>query len=62
MGKRILTITYNYYQNERAVPHIKLLGGWLEELGFKIGEKVEVYTSEDKPDELLIRKINDKKC
>lgn len=60
MVKRVLTITSSYYQyNDHAIPNIRLLGKWLQVLGFQIGEKVEVYYSQEKPDELVIRKIGE---
>ena len=57
LKRRMLTVTYTYYQSNRSVPSIRILGGWLEELGFRIGEKVEIIHSQDKPNELVIKKI-----
>lgn len=57
----MLTVTYTYYQSNRSVPSIKILGGWLEELGFRVGEKVEITYKQEKPDELVIKKITDKR-
>lgn len=55
---RVLTITYSYYQSNTVVPNIRIMGKWLEELGFTIGEKVEIY--QERPDEIVIRKVPSK--
>ena len=52
---RILKISY-YTQNNKAVPFLRLLGKWLNDLGFNIGDKVIIY--QERPDELIIKKIN----
>ncbi|WP_024834051.1 SymE family type I addiction module toxin [Ruminiclostridium josui] len=53
---RVLTVTYSYYPSNSVVPNIKILGKWLHDLGFSVGEKVEIYN--ERPGELVIRKIS----
>lgn len=55
MMKRKLTITYQYYPSNTVIPVLRVQGCWLEKLGFKIGDKVEIY--QDRKDELIIRKV-----
>ena len=40
-NKRLLAISY-IFQNKENVPLIRLQGRWLQELGFTIGNKVEI--------------------
>jgi len=52
-NKRTLTVYYNYQKNH-DVPLIRLQGKWLENLGFYVGNQVEV---EEEKGLLLIRAI-----
>lgn len=42
MSSRILTVVGQSTYNYKEVPTIRLHGRWLEDLGFKVGEKVTV--------------------
>ncbi|MBS9461246.1 SymE family type I addiction module toxin [Flagellimonas sp. 389] len=57
---RILKV-YRKFQRRRwghkAVPEIRLEGDWLKELGFKIGDAIEVQQEKDK---LTIKLVNSK--
>lgn len=55
--KRILKISSYYYENNTKVPNIRILGKWLEELGFNVGDKVTIH--QEKTDELIIKKAKD---
>ena len=35
------------YKNDKRVPTVKLTGKWLEDNGFKIGDKIKVSSSKD---------------
>jgi hypothetical protein len=56
MMKRKLTITYQYYPSNKVIPVLRVQGCWFEKLGFKVGDKVEIY--QDREDELIIRKVD----
>lgn len=45
MDSRVLTITELYAtpSSKKPVPLIRIQGKWLGELGFRIGDRVEVY-------------------
>jgi hypothetical protein len=53
-------LTVSYYSNYKCkeTPFIRLQGKWLEDAGFKIGDKIEVR---EKPDVLVIRVVKDNK-
>ena len=57
MNKRILTVSYYSNYNCKETPFIRLQGKWLEAVGFKIGDKVEVR---EQREELVIRVVKDK--
>lgn len=42
MSRRILTVMGQSAYNYKEAPTIRLHGRWLENLGFKVGEKVTV--------------------
>ena len=42
MNSRILTVVGQSTYNYKEAPTIRLHGRWLENLGFKVGEKVNV--------------------
>ena len=52
---RKLTVYYHYAGN-KSVPLIRLQGYWLENLGFKIGECIEVNYDSEKGEILIKRK------
>lgn len=56
MATRRLTITYQYYPSNSVIPVIRIQGHWLENLGFKIGDKVEIHQGRE--NELIIRKVS----
>ncbi|HOJ11658.1 MAG TPA: SymE family type I addiction module toxin [Clostridiales bacterium] len=56
MIKRKLTITYQYYPSNTVIPVLRVQGCWLEKLGFKVGDKVEIYQVRE--DELIIWKVD----
>lgn len=58
MNKRILTVSYYSNYNCKETPFIRHQGKWLEDAGFKIGDKIEV---QEKPDVLVIRVVKDNK-
>jgi len=58
LNKRILTVSYYSSYNCKETPFIRLQGKWLEDAGFKIGDKIEVR---EKPDVLVIRVVKDNK-
>lgn len=45
MGSRILTVSglYSSPSSTKPVPAVRIQGQWLKELGFSIGDKVEIY-------------------
>lgn len=43
MTNRKMTITYQYYASKSIIPVIRIQGHWLENLGFKVGDKLEIY-------------------
>ena len=45
MQERKLTVGY-IYANNKHYPIIRLQGKWLEEMGFKVGDRVVVMVSE----------------
>jgi hypothetical protein len=53
-----LTVSYYSSYNCKETPFIRLHGKWLEDAGFRIGDKVEVI---EKPEELVIRVVKDEK-
>ena len=46
--------TWGHSTREKTVPSIVLKGEWLRNLGFEIGERVDVECSEDK---IIISKV-----
>ena len=52
MNKWILAVSYYSNYNCKETPFIRLQGKWLEDAGFKIGDKVEVR---DQRGELVIK-------
>ena len=54
MNKRILTVSYYSNYNCKETSFIRLQGKWLEDTGFKIGDKIEVRK---KPEERVIRVV-----
>ena len=46
--------TWGYVTREKTVPSIILKGEWLRNLGFEIGERVDVECTEDK---LIISRV-----
>lgn len=55
MQKRSLTVGY-IYTNNKPYPMIRLQGKWLEELGFRVGDRVVVVTDEER---IVITKEDD---
>lgn len=45
MNERELTVHYQY-NRDTEVPSIRLQGKWLEKYGFKIGDKLNVYSND----------------
>ena len=54
MKKRKLKVYYRYSNNE-PVSNISLIGKWLVEAGFNIGDEIEVQTVKEK---IIIKKIH----
>ena len=55
MKKRIYTLgVVHSGQKRRITPILKMTGEWLIELGFEIGDRFQVITSEN---EIILRKI-----
>ncbi|KKW29293.1 MAG: hypothetical protein UY72_C0051G0007 [Candidatus Uhrbacteria bacterium GW2011_GWD2_52_7] len=48
MSSRVLTVSVLYTSptSRKPVPAVRVQGKWLEQIGFRIGDKVEIY--EDK--------------
>jgi HSP20-like domain of unknown function (DUF1813). len=48
MSSRVLTVSglYTSPSSRKPVPAVRVQGKWLENIGFRIGDKVEIY--EDK--------------
>lgn len=59
MNERELTVHYQF-NRETEVPSIKLQGKWLEKYGFKIGDKLNVY-SNDGVILVMLKKMEDSK-
>lgn len=55
MQERKLTVGY-IYTNNKPYPLIRLQGKWLEELGFRVRDRVVVVVNEE---HLIIKKDND---
>jgi len=53
-----LTVSYYSNYNCKETPFIRLQGKWLEDAGFKIGDKIEV---QEKLEELVIRVVKGEK-
>jgi hypothetical protein len=58
LNKRILTVSYHSNYNCKETPFIRLQGKWLEDAGFRIGDKIEI---QKQPEELVIRVVKGKK-
>ncbi len=58
MNKRILTVSFYSNYNCKETPFIRLQGKWLEDIGFRIGDKIEV---QEQPEELVIKIVKAKK-
>ncbi|WP_115512675.1 MULTISPECIES: SymE family type I addiction module toxin [Xanthomonas] len=43
---RQCTVSYTHYPGAQHVPHVRLSGLWLEQLGFAIGTKLRITASE----------------
>ena len=45
MNSRVLTISglYTSPSSRKPVPAVRVQGKWLENIGFRIGDKVEIY-------------------
>ncbi|MCZ8023210.1 MAG: SymE family type I addiction module toxin [Cytophagales bacterium] len=57
MANRKLKIYHSYRSSDKkAVPEVRLIGQWLEQSGFKIGEQVQVSI---KAQEITIKPIVD---
>jgi hypothetical protein len=57
MTDRKLKVYHSYRSNDKkAVPELRLIGQWLEQSGFKIGEQVQVTI---KDQELTIKLLQD---
>lgn len=52
--KRELKVSYTW-QNKKCIPSINLSGGWIRNLGFEIGDMVNVEMIENK---LVIENVN----
>ena len=54
MSSRILTVSglYASPSSTKPVPAVRIQGQWLKELGFGIGDKVEIYEGKE---EITIR-------
>lgn len=59
MSSRVLTVSglYTSPSSSKAVPAVRIQGQWLKELGFRIGDKVEIY--EDR-EEITIRLLKER--
>ena len=59
MSSRVLTVTGMYPgpSSTKPVPAVRVQGKWLEQIGFRIGDKVEIC--EDR-EVLTIRLVKDK--
>lgn len=49
MSSRVLTISglYTSPSSRKPVPAVRVQGKWLQDLGFRIGDKVEIYESKE---------------
>lgn len=49
MSSRVLTVSglYASPSSSKAVPAVRIQGKWLEEIGFHIGDKVDIYEDMD---------------
>ena len=54
MSLRTLTVSWIYHgsASREQIPAIRIQGRWLEKLGFKIGDKIEIT---EKNEEIIIR-------
>ena len=54
MSSRVLTISglYTSPSSRKPVPAVRVQGKWLENIGFRIGDKVEIYEANQ---EIVIR-------
>ena len=45
MNSRVLTVSglYPSPSSRKPVPAVRVQGKWLEEIGFRIGDRVEIY-------------------
>ena len=59
MSSRILTVSglYTSPSSTKPVPAVRIQGQWLKELGFGIGDKVEIYGDRE---EITIRLLKEK--
>lgn len=59
MGSRVLTVSGLYAgpSSTKPVPAVRIQGQWLKELGFGIGDKVEIYGDRE---EITIRLLKEK--
>ncbi len=55
LNNYILTVSYIQI-NYKETPFIRLQGKWLGDVGFRIGDKIEI---QEKPEELVIRDVKD---
>jgi len=53
-----LTVSFYSNYNCKETPFIRLQGKWLEDIGFRIGDKIEV---QEQPEELVIKIVKAKK-
>ena len=49
MGSRLLTVSglYTSPSSRKPVPAVRVQGKWLQELGFSIGDRVEIYGNKE---------------
>jgi hypothetical protein len=56
MADRRLKVYHSYRSKDKqAVPEVRLIGQWLEQSGFKIGEQVQVTI---KDQEIIIKPVS----
>lgn len=54
MSSRVLTVSglYTNPSSRKPVPAVRVQGKWLEQIGFRIGDRVEIYEANQ---EIVIR-------
>lgn len=59
MSSRVLTVSglYTSPSSREPVPAVRVQGKWLQELGFRIGDRVEIYANRE---EITIRLVSER--